>query len=181
MRTTLLSATALAVAALALSPLAPASAAAIDATDPADLGHGVDLRAVRVEHKARNIVVTTTHTNLRKTWRSGSSGSVFLDTDPTDPGPEYVFASGYFDGTDYQLLSVDGFAVRKWGKPVEGSYRLRIDYDREQVRMRVARAALGSPEQVRVAVHVAGTRSDGSNAGTDWLGEPRSFTDWVAR
>ena len=30
------------------------------------------------------------------------------DTDPADPGPEYVFAGGYFVGTDYQLLEVDG-------------------------------------------------------------------------
>jgi hypothetical protein len=48
--------------------------------------------------------------------------------------------------------------------------------------MRVSRAALGKPARVRVAVRVSGTRSDGSSAGlVDWLGEPRSFTRWVAR
>ncbi|CAB4962088.1 unannotated protein [freshwater metagenome] len=181
MRTTILGSTTLAVAAtLALTQLAPASADSIGVTDPKDLAHGADLRSVQVEHKARNIVVTTTHTDLRESFRSGSSGAVYLDTDPTDPGPEHVFVGGYFVGTDYQLLTTDGFGNGSWGEPVEGSYAMRIDYDAEHVRMRISRAALGSPDEVRVAVKVAGTRPDGSNTRRDWLGEPRSFTEWVS-
>jgi hypothetical protein len=136
---------------------------------------------VVVDHKARNVVVTTTHTNLRESFRSGSSGSVFIDTDPSDPGPEFVFAGGFFVGTDYQLVHTDGFASSTWGDPVEGSYRMNVDYDKEQVRFRISRAALGSPAEVRVAVKVAGTRTDGSTTRRDWLGAPRSFTDWVAQ
>lgn len=180
MRTTLLSAAALSVAALTLTQLAPATADGIGVTDPADLQHGVDLRSVVVDHGAKNLVVTTTHTNLRETFRSGSGGAVFIDTDPADRGPEYVLVGGYFVGTDYSLLHTDGFAGRLWGDPVEGSYRMTVDYDKEQVRTRISRAALGSPEQVRVAVRVAGTRTDGSDTRRDWLGEPRSFTEWVA-
>ena len=180
-RTTLLSGAALALAALTLSPLAPAGADGIGVSDPADLDHGVDLRSVEVEHNARNVVVTTTHTNLRKSYKTGSSGSVFLDTDPTDAGPEYVLAGGYFAGTDYMLVRTDGFANKKWIEPVDGSYAMRVDYDAEHVRMRISRKALGSPEQVRVAVRVAGTRTDGSNTPVDWLGEPRSFSDWVTQ
>jgi hypothetical protein len=181
MRRTLLSAAAVAVATLALTQTPAANADGIGVSDPKDLGHGVDLRSVEVEHKAANIVVTTTHTDLRPSYRTGSSGSVFLDTDPADPGPEYVFAGGYFEGTDYQLLETDGFANKTWGQPVEGSYRMRVDYDDDQVRMRISRAALGSPDEVRVAVRVAGTRPDGRSTRTDWLGAPRSFTDWVAQ
>lgn len=180
MRRTILSATTLAVAALALGA-APAQADGLAVSDPQNLGHGVDLRAVEVEHKARNLVVTTTHADLRESYRSGSSGSVFLDTDPDDAGPEYVFAGGFFVGTDYRLLATEGFATSAWGEPVEGSYRMTVDYDAETVRFKVARAALGSPEEVRVAVRVAGTRRDGSDTPNDWLGAPRSFTDWVAR
>ena len=180
MRTTLWSGAALALAALTLSPLAPAVADGAAFSDPQDLAHGVDLRSVQVDHNPRNVVVTTTHTNLRESYRSGSSGAIFLDTDPGDTGPEYVFFGGFYSGTDYLLLTTDGFAERLWGEPVEGSYRMRIDYDTEQVRLRIARAAIGSPEEVRVAVKVSGTRSDGSNAGMDWLGDRRSFTDWVA-
>jgi hypothetical protein len=135
---------------------------------------------VVVDHTADNLVVTTTHTNLRETFRSGSGGAVFIDTDPADAGPEYVLVGGYFVGTDYALLHTDGFADSTWGRRVKGSYRMTVDYDRERVRTRISRAAIGSPEQVRVAVRVAGTRTDGSSTPRDWLGEPRSFTDWVA-
>ena len=180
MRTTLLSAAALSVAALTLTQLPPATADGIGVSDPADLHHGVDLRSVVVDHKANNLVVTTTHTNLRETFRSGSGGAVFIDTDPADPGPEYVVVGGYFVGTDYSLLHTDGFAGSTWGDPVEGSYRMTVDYDKERVRTRISRETLGSPEQVRVAVRVAGTRTDGSSTRRDWLGAPRSFTEWVA-
>ena len=181
MRTTIIGAATLALASLTLTHLAPASADAIGVRDAKDLDHGVDLRSVVVDHRADDVVVTTTHTDLRPSWRTGSGGAVFLDTDEADPGPEYVFAGGYFDGTDYQLVHTDGFATSSWGQPVKGSYRMRIDYDRDQVRMRISRDAIGSPARVRVAVRVAGTRPDGSSTGKDWLGESRSWTDWVAR
>jgi len=180
MRTTILSAAALA-AALTLSLQATAGADSIGVEDPADLGHGADLRAVVVDHRANNVVVTTTHTNLRPTWRSGSSGAVFLDTDPTDRGPEFAFVGGYFDGTDYALVEAEGFHHRTWGAPIQGSYRMRLDYDLEHVRMRISREVLGYPDEVRVAVKVAGTRRDGSSTGNDWLGEPRSWTEWVGQ
>lgn len=180
MRTTILSAASLTIAALALTQL-PASAADLATADDQDLAHGVDLLSVDVRHGTRNVVVTTTHTDLVESFRSGSSGSVFLDTDPTDTGPEYVFAGGYFVGTDYTLLTTDGFATSTWGEPVEGSYRMKIDYDADQVRMRISRDAIGSPDEVRVAVRVAGTRPNGTNTRRDWLGAPRSFTDWVAQ
>lgn len=78
------------------------------------------------EHK---LVVTTTHDNLRRDPKTGSAGSVYIDTDRSDKGPEFVFVGGYYAGTDYQLL------------------------------------------------HTAGT----SNGLVDWLGEPHSFTPWIAR
>jgi hypothetical protein len=181
MRSTILGTAALSAAALILSQLSPASADGIGVSDPQDLGHGVDLRSVEVDHGARNVVITTTHADLQESFRSGSSGAVFIDTDPADPGPEYVFVGGFFAGTDYQLLSTDGFSRSAWSEPVEGSYRMRIDYDAEQVRMRISRDAIGSPEQVRVSVRVAGTKPDGKSTRHDWLGAARSFTDWVAQ
>jgi hypothetical protein len=180
MRTTILSAASLTIAALALTQL-PAHADEFGTADDQDLAHGVDLLSVQVQHGARNVVVTTTHTDLVESFRSGSSGSVFLDTDPTDTGPEYVFAGGYFVGTDYTLLTTDGFATSTWGEPVEGSYRMKIDYDADQVRMRISRQAIGLPDEVRVAVRVAGTRPNGKDTRTDWLLAPRTFTDWVAQ
>ena len=181
MRTTILSAASLTIAALALTHLAPANADGLGVADPQDLAHGVDLLSVDVVHGARNVVITTTHTDLVESFRSGSSGVVFIDTDPTDPGPEFVFLGGYFVGTDYNLVSTDGFARSAVGEPVEGSYRMTVDYDADQVRMRISRQALGNPDEVRVAVRVAGSRPDGSSTKRDWLGAPRSFTDWVAQ
>jgi hypothetical protein len=140
------------------------------------------LRAVQVRNGDKNLVVVTNHTNLRRDPASGSGGAVYVDTDPSDQGPEFVFVGGYFEGTDYQLLKTEGFGVKHWGSPANGSYELTIDYVKEQVRMRMSRKALGNPGKVRVAVRVSGTRSDGTSKGlVDWLGEPRSFTDWVAR
>jgi hypothetical protein len=87
---------------------------------------------------------------------------------------------GYFEGTDYQLLTTEGFGARRWKEPVTGSYRMTLDYAKDQTRMRISRAALGDVDAVRVSVKVAGQRTDGSQV-VDWLGERRSFTSWVDR
>lgn len=182
MHKTIASAAALLAATATFGLAGTASADSIGVTDPADTFHGSDLRAVHVRNGDHKVVVTTTHTNLRRDPRTGSGGSVFVDTDRQDPGPEFVFAGGYFEGTDYVLLHTEGYAHRKWGDPVRGSYGMRIDYDTEHVRMRMSRAALGNPGKVRVAVRVSGTRTDGTSDGlVDWLAEPRSFTRWVAQ
>lgn len=127
-------------------------------------------------------MVVTSHTNLRRDPRTGSSGVVYLDTDPGDRGPEFVFVGGYFAGTYHQFVQTVGFGHKKWGALVVGSYEMTVSYTKDRVRMRVSRKALGNPEQVRIAVRVGGTRQDGTSDGlVDWLGEPRSFTQWVAR
>jgi hypothetical protein len=172
-----------AAAALALGGVlaaSPAGAASIGVTDPADVDHGVDLRAVRVVNGDAAVRVVLNHADLRRNPRSGAGGAVYLDTDPADRGPELVFVGGYYEGTDYQLLHTEGFGQRNWGQPVEGAYLLTLDYDREQTRMRISRKALGADGKVRVAVRVAGDRPDGSSV-VDWLGAPRSFTPWVVR
>ena len=169
------------VAALVTSLAAPASAESIGIKDPADTAHGSDLRAVEVRNNDNNLVVLTSHTNLRRDPASGSGGSVYVDTDQNDRGPEYVMVGGFFEGTDYRFLEIEGFGTRR-GRPVDGSYELSVDYAQERVRMRMAHQAIGNPSEVRVSVRVGGTRSDGTGPGlVDWLGEPRSFTPWVAR
>ena len=175
-------ATALSATALVLGLTGPANAASIGVSDPRDVSHGSDLRSVELRNGDRNVVVITSHTNLRRDPSTGSAGAVYIDTDRSDTGPEFVFVGGYFEGTDYQLLHTEAFGHQNWGAPVTGSYEMTIDYAREQVRMRMSRKALGYPGQVRVAVRVTGTRSDGTSTGiVDWLGEARSFTRWVAK
>lgn len=166
--------------ALALGLTAPATAAGIGVTDPDDVRHGVDLRAVNVVHGDENLKIVLNHTNLRPSPKSGAGGAVYIDTDPADKGPELVFVGGYFDGTDYQLLHTEGFGVKNWKGVVKGFHILRLDYVKEQTRMRISRAALGPVDEVRVAVRVSGERRDGTQV-VDWLGARRSFTPWVSR
>lgn len=182
MRKAISTTAALSAAALTLGLSSPASADAIGVADPADTGHGSDLRSVVVRNTDTKIHVKTTHTNLRRDPRSGSGGAVYIDTRRADKGPEFVFVGAYFQGSDYQLLRTEGFGHRNWGRPVSGYYEMEIGYEKEQVRMHMSRKALGRPDDIRVAVRVAGTRSDGSNKGlVDWLGDKRSFTQWVDR
>ena len=182
MHKTIASTAALSAAALTLGFAGPANAASIGVKDPPDTFHGSDLRAVQLKNGDSNVVVVTSHTNLRRDPKTGSSGAVYIDTDRSDKGPEFVFVGGYFEGTDYQLLHTEGFGRKNWGAPVDGTYEMTIDYAKDRVRMRMSRATLGQPGKVRVAVRVSGTRTDGTSRGlVDWLGEPRSFTQWVAK
>jgi hypothetical protein len=57
---------------------------------------------------------------------------------------------------------------------------MRLDYVHEKTRIRMDQDCLGDVDQVRVAVKVAGQRTDGTTL-VDWLGEPREFTAWVPR
>ncbi len=140
----------------------------------------MDLRAVHVVNGEKSLRIVLNHANLRRDPRTGSGGVVYIDTDPKDKGPELVFAGGYFRGTDYQLVATEGFGVKNWKAPVEKSYEMTLDYAKEQTRMRISRKALADVGKVRVAIKVAGQRTDGSQI-VDWLGEPRSFTTWVGR
>jgi hypothetical protein len=175
---------ALSAAALTIGLAGPANAELYGIDDPRDTSHGSDLLAVQIKNGDYNLFVTTTHTNLRRDWRSGSSGAVFIDTDPHDKGPEYVFVGGYFEASDYALIHAEGFGRKQWGRVVRpGSYQMTIDYNREEVQMRMSRKSIGSAGKIRIAVKVAGTRSDGTSDGlVDWLGaEPRTFTPWIAK
>ena len=169
-----------AAVALALSlPVTAAHAQGTATQDRADVRHGVDLRLVQVHNTDTFVRVTLTHRNLRRDPATGAGGAVYLDTDPGDTGPELVFAGGYFRGTDYQLLETEGFGAEQWGRPADGYWRMRLDYRREKTVMRMSRNAVGA-DDLRVAVRVAGRRTDGSVA-VDWLRQPRSFTPWIER
>lgn len=179
MLTKLTGVAAVAATALTLGLTTTASAESLGDRDPADVGHGVDLRSVHVENTDTFVRVSLTHTNLRKSPATGSGGAVYLDTDPADAGPELVFVGGYFQGTDYQLLETEGFAPSTWGEPVDGFWQLRLNYKLDRSIMRMSRAAVGA-DDVRVAVKVGGSRTDGTQV-VDWLDERRSFTPWVER
>lgn len=178
-----IAAVALSTAALTIGLASPALAEQYGVDDPQDTSHGSDIRALQVRYGGDTVHVTTFHENLRRDPATGSSETIFLDTDRHDRGPEYVFTAGLYEGTDYLLRHADGFAQDTWGDPVEnGDYILRIRYGSDQARVRISRAALGNPDAVRVAVRASGTRTDGTSHGLlDWVGTPRSFTPWISR
>lgn len=179
MRKTLIGA-ALTAAALTISLAGPASAERYGIDDPIESGHGVDLVAVSVVNGQGNLRVVLTHNNLRRTPTPAASGAVYIDTDAADRGPEFVLVGGFFAGTDYQMLTTEGFGLNQWGDPVDGFYILKLDYDKETTSIRISREALGGADQVRVAVRVSGDRAGGGHV-VDWMGKPRSFSLWLAR
>lgn len=183
MRTAIATTAAALAAAATLGLAGPAHADQFGIDDPVDTHHGSDILALQFRNGDENVRVTTIHSNLRRSPATGSGGSVFFDTDPADRGPEYVFTGGYFEGTDYVLVETEGFHADQWGDPVEhGDYTLRVSYRRDRVQVIVSRAALGNPDEVRVAVRASGTRTDGTRHGlTDWVGARREFTPWLAR
>lgn len=176
-------AAALAAAALTLGPAGTAHAELYGLDDPQDTFHGSDLRAVSIRNGDAKLRVVTTHENLRRDPRTGSGGAVFISTDPDDPGPEYVFVGGFTSGTDYQLVHTEGFAADKWGGPVtQGYHEMEVNYRRDRVHFVMTRAAIGGADDVRIAVRVGGSRTDGTSHGlTDWLSGPRVFTRWIAK
>lgn len=132
-------------AALVLAGLAaaPAHAEFYSTSDPADAkGSLTDMRAVRAKHGQANMVVRV---RFRDLTRSSSAGlSIFLDTDTSRKGPEYVLSSGLGDGTDYALTKADGW--RATGKPIDCDYEARHWWGiKNAVRVRVARECLQEP------------------------------------
>lgn len=144
-----------------------------------DIDHGADLLRVRVANN-RQVKVRVTHADLRPGWRSGSSLAVYLDTDLQEPGPEFAFVGGTFQGSDYALVPTDRWRLRQLSVPMRCSYDLDLDYAAETAVVRIARRCLGFPDAVRVAVRTGGEQPDGDSV-VDWLGRRRQLTREIAR
>lgn len=175
-----------AAAGLALAALvgtaAPAVAATSTFTDArGDVAHGVDVASVKVVNE-KNVRIRIQHDDLRTSFRSGASMTVFLDTDAAEPGPEFAFPSVLFSGGDYGLIPTtgDGWSYGRRAVPLTCSYELKLDFAKDVSSIRMARGCLDNPGEVRVAVKAAGTQADGDIV-TDWLGGRRHLTDWVAK
>ena len=176
-------AVALSAAALTVGLAGAAYAAAYTVEDPQDTFHGSDIRSLKVRNAPDDLHVVSRHEGLRRDLRTGSGGTVFVDTDPDDWGPEYAFVAGFTEGTDYVLVETERFHHTTWGDPVEhGDYIMRVRYRKDLVRFTMSRHAIGDPTEVRVAMLASGTRTDGTRHHlTDWVGERREFTPWVAQ
>ncbi len=171
------------LAVVAIGGLAGPATAATGTFEDArgDVAHGADLESVTVVNE-KNVRVVVQHEDLVRSYKSNASMNVYLDTDPAKPGPEFVFAGGLFEGTDYGLLpTVDGgWKHKRRAVPLRCSYESTIDYAADVTRIRMSRGCLDHPGQIRVAVKAAGERPDGTIV-TDWLTGPRAMTAWVSK
>lgn len=175
-----------AVTALTLGAVAVAGTAATADTRAfadahGDLAHGADIHEVTVTHE-RVLRVTVEHDDLVRSYESGSSIRVYLDTDRSTKGPELAFLGGTFEGADYALVRTDGWKPRT--RAVRGFYRMDLDYAADTATIKVGRGLLGDPARVRIAVKTGGEmRPPGSEPhyAADWLGDRRELTAWVPR
>jgi hypothetical protein len=153
-----------------------------------DMTQGADIRKVRVTNGEEVLRVNVRHRDLVKSFRSGSSIAVFIDTDAARSGPEYVFQGATFEGGDYALLPAKGFkADGNRQVPLHGgSYLMKLDFVEDVARISIDQVVIGSPDTVRVEVKTgaellpAGSTTPGQNE-VDWLGTPKSFTPYVAK
>lgn len=170
-------------AALLAGPAAAQTAVFSDAKGDVDVG--ADIWRVRVVNDDQ-VRVKVVHRNLVRSFRSGSSLSIFFDTDRHRRGPEYVFQGGTYEGTNYALLPAEGWrAAVGHAEPMRCGYVMRLDYVRNTALVRIDRGCLGDPGAVRVEVKTGGEHvaAPGQPPTTqvDWLGRPRQFTSWVRR
>lgn len=181
-------ATAALVSALGVTALAgPASAETVVFKDAAgDLDHGADLRRVRVVNDEQ-VRVKVVHDDLVRSYESGSSLSVFIDTDRQRKGPEFVFLGGTFEGADYALLPAKGWR-RASDRQVPlhgGMYIMKLNYAKDTATIRFDREVLGNPRAIRVEVKTGGELvpegDEPATTGVDWLGKAKDFTPWVKR
>lgn len=176
---------AIAITGIAGTALAQTSAFA---DDHGDMKQGADIRKVRVINDEDTLRVNVRHRDLVRSFRSGSSIAVYIDTDKARTGPEYVFLGATFEGGDYALLPADGWK-QDGNRQVPlhgGSYQMKLDYVEDVARISIDQVVLGDPAKVRVEVKTGaellpeGSTTPGENE-KDWLAEPKKFTPWVAK
>ena len=151
----------------------PAQAEYYTTSDARDApGSLTDIRAVRAKHGAANLVVRV---RFRELTRSSAAGlSIFVDTDRSARGAEYVLSTGLNDGTDYVLTTADRW--RGTDERVDCDYEARYFWGRKNaVRVRMSRECLDDPGSVRVSVKMADP-TDGSTRVVDWAPERRRWS-----
>lgn len=154
---------------------APAHAEIYGIDDPADAGGSLtDLHELRVRHTAENVVVKVRFADLRRTSHAGLS--IYVDTDGSARGPEYVLGTGLGDGTDYTLARTDGWASS--GAPLECGYELRLRWARDTGKATMSRECFDDPARVRVGVKMVDLY-DGSHPIRDWAPGRRQFSLWL--
>jgi hypothetical protein len=155
---------------------APAYAERAYYPDPADASASLtDIRGVTVDHGPSRLVVKVRFADLRRRSTGGPSGlAILINTRMDRKGAEFLLTTGLQSGTDYQLVRMRRGKVV--GEPLSCAHKVVLDFDADRLRFRAARACLDTPESVSVSVKMR-DEWDSSHPVTDWLGEPRSYTN----
>jgi hypothetical protein len=163
------------------SAVAPSQAAPVRVDGPAvvvddrsDMGHPADVRRVRAKHAGRSVVVRVKHEDLFP--RGSASASVFFDTDAARPGAEFVLDAGLFLKPKFALSHAKGW--QSTGRLANCGYAAALDFDKDVSWFRVKRSCFAAPDEVRVAVRVAG-ETDAGQWRTDWAGMGSRWTPWL--
>jgi hypothetical protein len=162
-------------AVLVLGLAAPAEANVRRFSDSrSDTASGIDIWSVRVDNSTKD------RSKVRVRIRQddvtfGDSITVYLDTRPADPGPEFAMYGA--TASEYSLHHTEWW--KKAGKMVPGDcgYRERIKAGKDITRVMIPRRCINKPGKIRVAVRT--TRND--PAATDWAAARRAFLGFVRR
>jgi len=143
-----------------------------------DVGSSVDVHRVRVINGEPGDAAVRV-TVVQRELRPGDGFDVWLDTVPTDPGPEYR-AAWVADSDSLGLLEVESFSDS--GVPVDcPGFRVQGDVSepRTSSHVRMPRPCLGNPHRVRVSVRA--TRIVGDRFVADGAPGIHRFYDWVTQ
>ena len=151
--------------ALAALTVAPARAEFYSIDDPADARSSLtDITGLEANHGGKNLMVKV---RFRALMRSSAAGvSIFIDTDRTRKGAEYVLSSGLGDGTDYVLTEARGW--RAVDTRVDCDYTAKPKWGKDVFRAVISRDCFDRAPQVRVSVKM-GDQADGTDPVVDWV------------
>ncbi len=166
-------ATAGALALLAGSLTAPSAQADIQ-TFPDPAGH---ITGLRVSHGPSTVGVMAFDGEMRSAIRY----RFWLDTDPSDPGPEYK-AEVYPNSEVVPLMKVANFSSGGIKFDCDG-YRVIADsFGDPYAKIIVPRPCVGTPGRVRVSVVAYYDHDDDGHIDVvDWAPGTQRFTPWVNR
>lgn len=155
----------------------PAHAEVTRVDDGADATASLtDIRVVRAKHSDTHVKVRVNFPDLRK--NASASMNIYIDTDKSKRGPEYVLGTPLFSGSDYSL-----WRMKDWkfsgDMPVHCRYGMTYRWRRDYVALSARRGCFDKPDQVRIGLRMRDV-ADASHPVVDWLNGRRLFTTWLS-
>lgn len=133
-----------------------------------------NITKVKVKHSSKTIKVTTTTGRIRP----GTYLTVYFDTDPSNPGPEY--RNDLIPASELSpLMRIDKFGQQGTAVPCDGLRGRGDVFGPKTVSVSVPRSCVADPTKVRVSVR-GYFDVKGPNV-VDWAPGFHEFTGWVRR